>query len=317
MAVQPITDGISASDGVHVPKPLTPQAPFASASAPLRTGAAHPAGDLNAAVLGQLSASDLANLSAILQPSQSSETALLLRHLVEDTALAAAQGDTTRAISNLNGIARLDPAHIENLRVDPILAPIRPEMERVFHQLTTTARIDAEGSLARAAQFLEASGAKMLPNWQTPPQMLVEAAHRLFEAGGYANYVRSAALAQAIVDYSPWIVNYMIPRTMKVGGTDPSTQRAPDSAVRKSWAAMRSGALAKVSLLWRRAPLLMLLLGWLAMGLAGASGSILLKILSPEAWPAGLMNDLYDLWAIGFLALVGLGFYARIRRVRP
>lgn len=44
-----------------------------------------------------------------------------------------------------------------------------------------------------------------------------------------------------------------------------------------------------------RAPLLVLLLAWLIAGLCGAMSNV---------------------WALGFLAIVGFGFYARVRRVR-
>jgi hypothetical protein len=50
----------------------------------------------------------------------------------------------------------------------------------------------------------------------------------------------------------------------------------------------------RVRFLWRRAPLLILFAAWFAFG-----------------WVAG-----YKVWALGFLALVGFHFYARIRNVR-
>jgi hypothetical protein len=52
-----------------------------------------------------------------------------------------------------------------------------------------------------------------------------------------------------------------------------------------------------VRLLWRRAPLLVLLLTWLAVGIFG-----------------GILFSGFEFWALGFLALVGFGFYRTIRK---
>ena len=60
---------------------------------------------------------------------------------------------------------------------------------------------------------------------------------------------------------------------------------------------------------WRRAPLLVLLLGWLTVGLGG--GSVL--AVFRDQWPAAAIALFFEIWTIGFLALVGFGFYVRVR----
>lgn len=291
-------------------------APVASTAISGHAGNAFTASDSNAAVFGNISQTDAANLAALLEPGHSPQTAALVRNLLEDTAAAVAQGDSTRAIANVTEIVRLDPSRMETVRVDPALGPIRPEMERVLHQLTSTARIDAEGSIGRAAQLLESAGETRFSNWQTRPETLIEVAHRLFDAGGYANYVRSAELTQLIVDYSPWIVNYATARPARIPGEDVNAQRALEAGIRKNWSAIRKRAESELRILWVRAPLLVLLLGWLAFGLVGGPLALLLRSLWPHAWPGALIDACYNLWAIGFLALVGFGFYARVRRIR-
>ncbi len=327
MAVEPISSGVGGSSGSSTIEPPTPTTHVASTSAHDRAVAGYTPTDSNAAVLANIAAPDIAKLATILDPPHSPQTAALLRNLVEDTreavALGAndthqavAHGDDARALANVGEIARLDPALIETLRVDPALAPIRPEMERLLHQLTAVARMDAEGTLVRAGQFIESSAEKMLPNWQTRPETLMQAAHRLFDAGGYTNYVRSAQLAQAIVDYSPWIVNYAPRIAAKARTEDAVQERVLQDAVRKSWLEIRNAAPSKIRMLWMRAPLLVLLLAWLALGLIAGPLSILFRSSSPGSWPASLLNAFYDVWAIGFLALAGFGFYARVRNVR-
>ena len=61
--------------------------------------------------------------------------------------------------------------------------------------------------------------------------------------------------------------------------------------------------------LWRRAPLLLLLLGWLAGGVAGGSLVALLR----SDLPPSTVSWFFEVWALGFLALVGFGFYMRVR----
>jgi hypothetical protein len=68
--------------------------------------------------------------------------------------------------------------------------------------------------------------------------------------------------------------------------------------------------------LWQRAPLLVLLLSWLAVGLAGGLLYAGLRLVIPEAMPKPGDAAGFGLWGLGFLALVGLGFYARVRRIR-
>jgi hypothetical protein len=61
--------------------------------------------------------------------------------------------------------------------------------------------------------------------------------------------------------------------------------------------------------LWRRAPLLVLLLGWLVAGLFG--GAVAALFLNERA--AAAVAVFFEIWALGFLALVGFGFYMRVR----
>ena len=81
----------------------------------------------------------------------------------------------------------LDPRRAETLDAEPGLAAISPEVRQLMSRLASTARLDAEGRLDQATHML---------GQESQPQIAVLLAGRLLEAGGYANYIRSAELSQ-------------------------------------------------------------------------------------------------------------------------
>ena len=58
---------------------------------------------------------------------------------------------------------------------------------------------------------------------------------------------------------------------------------------------------------WREALLVLLL--WLAAGLAGAVVAALFR----EDWPTSTIWSFFEMWGIGFLLLILFGFYMRAR----
>jgi hypothetical protein len=70
----------------------------------------------------------------------------------------------------------------------------------------------------------------------------------------------------------------------------------------------------RIQHLWQRAPLLVLLLAWLGMGVGAAVCWLAIKQIWPESWVASLGDFGFEVWGLGFLALVGFGFYARVRK---
>ena len=69
----------------------------------------------------------------------------------------------------------------------------------------------------------------------------------------------------------------------------------------------------RIGELWRRAPLLVLLLGWLAAGLLGGSSYATLQSWWPQPWLQPVFAPAFEIWGVGFLALIGFGFYSRVR----
>ena len=251
-----------------------------------------------------------------------------ISRLTHDTALALRLGDRSRAFANITEIAALDPHAVESLQTDKLFTSMRPEVDQLLTRLATAARMnpDAPASPASAAGTPESRDHASLPAPPIKPETLLHVAHRLFDAGGYANYVRSADLAQSIVNplvYSPFLAQYADkpqPGSARLGSSRLDDELRPKLPVlataHKTWTALRTAASPRLQTLWRRAPLLVMLLGWLGIGLVAGPAAILLRTLAPESWPASLIDFGFETWGLGFLALVCFGFYARIRHLR-
>lgn len=110
----------------------------------------------------------------------------------------------------------------------------------------------------------------------------------------YAINHQPAAQVRALIDVPAYLPPVLQGEEDRLCGIEPARRgRVP------VWRQIvRSGA----RKLWLRAPLLALLVAWLVAGLVAAA-------FVP-------VPTVFDVWALGFLALVGLGFYARVRSVR-
>jgi hypothetical protein len=167
------------------------------------------------------------------------------------------------------------------------------------HITVLVAKFDAQVKLSQAEQTVEQSGGRKLPEWETSPQILLQIGHRLYNAGGYGNYIRASAVADTIQSayWGATLIHDQIAlaatRVSPLGkeGALPKSRAFPTFSF--------SGLSASLRVLWRRAPLLVLLLSWLAVGIFGG---ILFKSFN------------FEFWALGFLALVGFGFYSTIRK---
>jgi hypothetical protein len=213
--------------------------------------------------------------------------------LLQEAVSAAALGDATQALDAITRLAAVDPARAEALPLHSGLAPIRADVDRLLKGLTLAARLDAETQIAQAAQEISAADSPS-------PHGLLALANHLYDAGGYANYTDAASIAQAAINTSVYPAALPEP----VLGFAPGTARNGG----RSFAAFARATQSMVYRLWVRAPLLVLLLGWFGAGL-GAGVAMLV-------FSAAALNATFELWALGLLALVGFGFYMRVRNVR-
>lgn len=288
--------------------------PAATSASPARGDAATLAAAIDAAVFADLSAPDIAKLIGILDLPQISQNAPRADNLLRAAVSAVAEGAITRALGELTEALKLDPLRAEALRLEPGLEPVRPQIDQYLNRLTAVARLDAEGRLSRAAQLLEALGAEKLPEWDARADTLILIAHRLLDSGGHANYLRTADLSQALIDAAsrglPAVTNVPVPFPLAAERVEKAG--VPRGAIWRVFGAVRKHARPRMRLLWRRAPLLILLLSWLGLGIVAG----VVFALTREAWPPSLIDGAFEAWGLGFLIMVIFGFYARIRNVR-
>jgi hypothetical protein len=161
------------------------------------------AADTVAALLGELSQSDLTALLHIIQDPSADDgkVAELLRAAGD----AAAGREIGRVLDLVRQAANLDPLRAEAVLSAPAFAPYRAQVEQLLVQLTAAAKLHAEGRLANATQMVEAGTLRDKSAGEVRPEVFLLLANKLIEAGGLANYVRSSALSTALLDRFPWV----------------------------------------------------------------------------------------------------------------
>ncbi len=278
------------------------------------------------AVIRELAVADLLKLTQILQPALPPERVTRLEQLVQEIGQAIRDERREWAVGRFIEAATTDPSRVDELRSKPEFEPIRANVELLLNRLTNVAKMDAETRLAQTEQVFETGGWQKLPHWETTPEALIQIGHRLIEAGGYVNYVRSAELATNLqTDY--WAAAVAQPQMPPITGPaglkkEEKTARpkgAKEAAIAVAyqvWDAMRERMPLRVEALWERAPLLVMLGAWFSAGLLGGVFSYLAKAVWPDSWIVPASNFGFRLWGLGLLGIVGFGFWARIRRPR-
>jgi hypothetical protein len=205
---------------MEVPPPgMSPAAPDRTISHPggiqpasqqTAPGQTAPAVDSVAGLLRELSQSDLTQLLQILEgaPTPDPRTGELLR-AIEEAVMAQ---DPGRALESFRQLARLDPARAEALVSAPALASMRSSLEQLLSQLTAAAKLHADSRLAEATGKLGTATFKD----DLKPGTFVSLATNLIEAGGLANYFRSAAISEAMIDPSRWVPAWQPESTRRV-----------------------------------------------------------------------------------------------------
>jgi hypothetical protein len=281
---------------------ITPGVPVAKSSGAPAGSLPRIGADVVAGLLRELSESQVASLLEFIEPAPSPERTTQLDQLVRAAVSATRDGDTSGALAKLSTLVLLDPPRAEGLASAPALAPIRKEVEALLARLTAAARLGAETRLREATEWLQAPDVvdRQIENLKASTLLLL--ASRLIDAGRYANCIHSARVSQMVLDQRRW--------APAEAATPLST--SADTRIRIPRATpwiRREAMVARLNNLWRRYPLLALLLGWLAVGLAGGSVAALFR----DQWPAAAVALLFEIWTLGFLALVGFGFYMRVR----
>ena len=316
------------------------------------------AGSIAASVLlSEVATSDMTKLTRILDPAPDAASNKVLDYLLRLAVQEVANGNGERAVGYLADYATRDPRRAEDLPLQPELEPVREKIDSMVRRMAMVAKMSAEDGLSRAEQTASDVSGKLF-NWDTNADVLVKLAQRLFEAGGYANYSRSAEISkvvsdagteakpndqalaaaaasssvsaavanQGITEMLPGInVPYFVSRDLQVSQIDSGEYASPTrriagtslADIRQNWRALKEVSSTAIAQLWSRAPLLVILLFWFFAGLAGVVAFAIGSKIWPDSLFVTIRNLAFALWSLGFLALVGFGFYARVRYTRP
>ena len=279
------------------------------------SGTTQSAGDMFVSTLQQLSEAEMTALLDMIGRPESPLQAQRLDDLLRAAVTAAAEGDGDRAMGPLTQLAVMSPQRAQTLGSLPSLSSIRGPVERLVSRLNAAAKVEAESQLAQAVKLMESAGAKELVIREIRAQNLILTAGRLLDAGGYANSVWSAQLSQLVIDPRLWAPN-AVPLPLKVKDADgrrPAAGGGIFAAIRLVGAGLQLKS--RIRRMWLRAPLLVLLLAWFVVGLAGGIFSALVRNYWPSVLSASLVAGSFELWALGFLVLIAVGLYVSVRNV--
>ena len=245
---------------------------------------AAPASDTVASFLSSAKIADL--LAGIDQrrPIQSPE---VIAELTRAAISAVEEQDFVRALEKLRELVAMDPERADSMLSDPALDPIRAELNQLLRELAAAAQAEAEQKLGTAHEALESDGAKLPEGDRADLQSILSVAAELIQTARHADYVRARELAEVVMVQCGWT-------TAGVPVWAPSELPAP-VPVPGPW-----------ENLWQKAPLPILLLAWLALGIAGALPFTIIHI----GWPIAAFA--LCLWGGGLAAFVH--WYRRTRK---
>ena len=312
-----------------------------------------PVTDVAATLFSEVATSDIAKLSQILDPASDQVNTGVLNSLLQLAVQEVAKGNPERAVGYLANYATRDPRRAESLPLEPGLQSLRDKIDSMVNRMTFVAKMSAEDELSRAEQTASQSAGKLpewdtnaevlikvahrffeaggFANYSRTTEIarVVTDAASVGKAAGHALAASASASSAQMMTGGP-VVGDMVPgiNIPYWASSDFPPERPPEGRLSRRAAAgslqergtlrqnlrdLKSISKAAVHQLWRRAPLLLFMLAWFAAGLAGGTIFAIGSRIWPESPLVALGNLGFDLWAIGFLALVGFGFYMRVR----
>ncbi len=211
----------------------------------------------------------------------------MLDSLLQAAGAAVAHHDVPRALAVLADYINRNPEHAAVLPTSPSLLPIQGEVKALLHNMTQDARAGAERLIVAAG--LAVDGATKHPEGLNGAGVLA-LAERFAESGQLVNYLRAAELSEAVIAF--------------YNGTPPAI--ALDTS---SGTSVRRPLLELAGRWWRRVPVLVLLVGWFALGVAGGTIAVLARVA------ASTVETGVEVWGVGFLVLVVLQFWISVRGI--
>ena len=229
-------------------------------------------------LLANLATPSIQNLLSASHPVSDRPAPELSDALIRAAGEAIAAHDIPRALHAVAEWVRLNPESADSVLREPSLQPVQNEVRALLARIGHEARTGAETVLNNAAQLADSGRVQvnLIPGGLDAPDVLA-LANRFYETGQLANYLRAEALGRVVI-------------------------AAYDAPPRQT-----SQFAARLKTVWRRAPMLILLAAWVFVGLIG--GLSVRGVRRSGSEPGSLA---FDLWGIGFLALVVLQFFATV-----
>lgn len=230
--------------------------------------------------LQDLASPHVSDLLGRIEHTRSGHSPQVFEGLLNTAVAAAKANDIHGALSAITEMAKLHPEHAADLvRGEPGLASIRGEVNQLFDRMAGAARTEAVQTLAAATA--------VVPVLDLASVSVIATGQRFVESGTLLNYIRAVELGQSVLALYP--------------GTA-TTRR--DIPLRRLQASVRA--------MWRRVPLLVLLAGWFLIGVIGGIASFAGRTIGSGPLSAGPV----EVWALGFLLLVGVQFFVTVRNIK-
>lgn len=204
---------------------------------------------------------------------------------------AARAGQPEASLRHLERAILAHPSHAVGATSDPAFDSIRGPVLQMLAQLTRAAHFRAEASVALAASSLPADRLDA-----APARACLEVARAFLHVPSYEAYVRADLAAIVACQLAT-----------PAGPRPRPRRRAATAGFQPARAVLR---------LWRKLPLLAILLVWFAAGVAAGLASLLFAGAAASAW----RDDIFPIWGLGLLGMVALGFIRsilRLDRVKP
>ncbi len=229
--------------------------------------------------LQDLASPHIIDLLGRLEHTRNEHNPEIFEGLLRTAVAAVGAHDIHGALSAIAEMVKLHPEHAAQLaHAEAGLAPIRGEVNHLFERLTQAARMEAIQTLAAAAT--------VVPVRDLASVSVIATGERFLESGTLLNYVRAVELGQSVLALYP-------------------ADRAGTTKVRNDMPLRWLRAMLRTT--WRRVPVLVLLAGWFLIGLIGG----IISLLGTRVGSGPV-----EIWAVGFLALVGFQFVVTVRNIR-
>jgi hypothetical protein len=226
----------------------------------------------------------------------------VLDGLLKTAGVAASNHDVPRALAALAEYVNRNPEHASTLPASPPLGPIQGEVRELLRRITLDAKTEAVRLIATAGELTGAAAKH--------PEKLVGSdalavADGLVKSGQLVNYFRASDLSQAVIAfYAQPIPDLALDAARRAEPGKLHSDKAGNRPARRL-----------IGRLWRKVPLLVLLMGWLLLGAAGGALALLAHTPGLDLLSDSTVRAAFEFWGVGFLGLVVFQFWITVRGI--